>query len=377
MTTSENTASENTATDQSAPHESREVVLITGAGGLIGSYVIRRLSEEYTIIGLDITPPKRETDAIDFIKTDLTEEDSIQSSLSEVKSQYGTRIASVVHLAAYYDFSGDPSPMYDELTVEGTRRFIRALKSQNFNVEQFIFSSSMLVMKPGKDGQQISEESETQAEWAYPQSKLDAEAVINDEAGDMPTVMLRIAGVYDEKGHSLPVGQQIARIYEKQMESYVFPGDPDHGQAVVHLEDLADCFYRAIQNRKSLSDSEMFLIAEPDVVSYGELQDVIGEHLHGAEWPTIRIPKFVAKTGAYVQNKLSSGEDQFIKPWMVDLADAHYAPDVSRANNRLNWYPEKRLRDTLPTILSFLKQNPQAFYKENGLSMPAGMKQKN
>lgn len=371
------TTSENTATDQSAPHESREVVLITGAGGLIGSYVIRRLSEEYTLIGLDITPPKRETDAIDFIKTDLTEEDSIQSSLSEVKSQYGTRIASVVHLAAYYDFSGDPSPMYDELTVEGTRRFIRALKSQNFNVEQFIFSSSMLVMKPGKDGQQISEESETQAEWAYPQSKLDAEAVINDEAGDMPTVMLRIAGVYDEKGHSLPVGQQIARIYEKQMESYVFPGDPDHGQAVVHLEDLADCFYRAIQNRKSLSDSEMFLIAEPDVVSYGELQDVIGEHLHGAEWPTIRIPKFVAKTGAYVQNKLSSGEDQFIKPWMVDLADAHYAPDVSRANNRLNWYPEKRLRDTLPTILSFLKQNPQAFYKENGLSMPAGMKQKN
>ena len=142
MTTSANTASENIATDQSAPHKSREVVLITGAGGLIGSYVIRRLSEEYTLIGLDITPPKRETDAIDFIKTDLTEEDSIQSSLSEVKSQYGTRIASVVHLAAYYDFSGDPSPMYDELTVEGTRRFIRALKSQNFNVEQFIFPAA-------------------------------------------------------------------------------------------------------------------------------------------------------------------------------------------------------------------------------------------
>ncbi len=40
---------------------------------------------------------------------------------------------------------------------------------------------------------------------------------------------------------------------------------------------------------------EVFLVAEPDVMSYEELQDRIGKLLHGSEWPTIRIPKSTAK----------------------------------------------------------------------------------
>jgi len=370
-------AAASTRNDTSSGNASeRDVILLTGAGGLIGSYLIERFQDEFTLVGLDIKPPKKAADGIHFIETDLTEDDSLHRALAEVKSQFGTRIASVLHLAAYYDFSGEPSPLYDELTVEGTRRLLRALHSENFDVEQFVFSSSMLVMKPGESGEQISEDSETQAEWAYPQSKLQAEDVIANEANGIPSVNLRIAGVYDEHGHSLPVGQQIARIYEKQMESYVFPGNPDHGQAVVHLEDLADCFYQVVANRKSLGASETFLIAEPDVMSYEELQDTIGEQLHGSEWPTIRIPKFVAKTGAYVQNRFAGEGGQFIKPWMIDLADAHYAPDISKAIAKLNWQPEHRLRSTLPDILSYLKADPQRFYQENGLSIPSELQQK-
>jgi hypothetical protein len=32
----------------------------------------------------------------------------------------GQRIASVIHLAAYYDFSGEPSRPYEQITVRGT-----------------------------------------------------------------------------------------------------------------------------------------------------------------------------------------------------------------------------------------------------------------
>lgn len=83
-------------------------------------------------------------------------------------------------------------------------------------------------------------------------------------------------------------------------------------------------------------------------MSYGEAQDIIGEELHGREWPTIRVPKPIAKAGAWVEDKLASEEDEaFIKPWMVDLADDHYPVAIDHARSVLDWHPKRRLRDTL------------------------------
>ncbi|HUG89825.1 MAG TPA: NAD(P)-dependent oxidoreductase [Planctomycetaceae bacterium] len=338
-------------------------VLITGASGLIGSRLAGVLAPRQRVVGLDVNEPPRDA-GLDFLKTDLTDDGSVRQSLAAVKERYGPRIASVVHLAAYYDFSGEPSPLYDELTVQGTRRLLRGL--QEFQCEQFVFASSLLVMQPTRPGQPLTERSPTEAKWEYPRSKLAAEEVIRRERGNIPIVILRIAGVYDEDCHSLPLSQHIARIREKKLESYLFPGDSEHGQALVHLDDLIDCFQRVIELRDRLPPEEMFLIAEPDVVSYGELQDMIGERLHGSEWPTIRVPKAVAKAGAWVQDKLAGDEDKpFIKPWMVDFADAHYEVDPGRARRILGWEPKHRLRLTISEMIRRLKADPAGWHERN------------
>jgi nucleoside-diphosphate-sugar epimerase len=253
--------------------------------------------------------------------------------------------------------------------VEGTRRLLTAL--QDFDVEQFIFSSSLLVMQPAEEGEKVSETSPVEASWDYPESKIKAEKVIRAARGRIPVVILRIAGVYDEDCHSVPIAQQISRIHQRELESYFFPGDAGHGQAFVHLDDLVAGFIKTIERRAQLSEYEVLLIAEPDVMSYAELQERIGELLHGEEWPTIRIPKALAKAGAWVQDKLA-GEDEptFIKPWMVDLADQHYPVEISRARERLGWAPAHRLRDTLDEIVRRLKRDPARWYRENGLPPP-------
>ncbi len=350
--------------------ENRPIVLITGAAGLIGERVRQHLGSEYQLLCFDVEVPEQTSPNEEWYKVDLTETASIQSALSEIRATCGPRIDSVLHLAAYYDFSGEPSPMYDKLTVNGTRDLLRALRQ--FDVGQFVFSSSLLVMQPSEDGSQISENSPVDPKWAYPQSKIEAEEIIRREADAVPTVILRIAGVYDEECHSLPLSQQVSRIYEKQLESYVYPGDSSHGQALVHLDDLAECFKRTIESRHDLISNEMFLIAEPDVMSYAELQDQLGELIHGREWATIRIPKMVAQAGAWVQEKMATSEEDkpFIKPWMVDLADDHYEPDITHARERLQWNPTHRLRDTLPQIIGYLKESPRRFYEENKLPIP-------
>ncbi len=68
-------------------------------------------------------------------------------------------------------------------------------------------------------------------------------------------------------------------------------------------------------------------------------------------------------------------EDPFIRPWMIDVADDHYAVDVSRAKEWLDWEPRHSLRDTLPKMIDALKRNPVAWYRAHQLSPPAELEE--
>lgn len=351
----------------------KPMILVTGSAGLIGTRTLEALSSNYSVVGMDVKRPEKNVAGTDFIECDLTKDESVVRALDTVRDKHGDHLASVIHLAAHYDFSGEPSDMYRKLTVEGTFRLLKKLRE--FQTEQFVFSSSLLVMEPAEEDEKITEFSPLEDQpWDYPRSKIEAEQLIRQERGDIPTVILRIAGVYDEDCHSISIAQHISRIYEKKFESYFFPGDSDHGQAFVHLDDLITCLQRVVELRRELNN-EIFLIAEPDVMSYAELQDQLGELIHHKEWPTIRIPKVMAKAGAWAQEKIAGEEETFIKPWMVDLADAHYPVAIGHARERLGWDPKGRLRDTLPEMIGRLKQDPQRWYKTNGLSWPEDEKE--
>jgi nucleoside-diphosphate-sugar epimerase len=263
--------------------------------------------------------------------------------------------------------------LYQELTVKGTRRLLRGL--QHFEVDQFVFASTLLVMKPAEKDELVRETSPTDPGWAYPESKLETERVIEQERGSIRSVILRIAGVYDEVGHSPPITQQISRIYEKDLESYLFPGDASKGQSFIHLEDVVACLRRVIDRRNELAEHEVFLVGEPDMLSYEELQDQIGELIHGQEWPTLRVPKLVAKAGAWVKDQLADDEEEeFIKPWMIDLADQNYPVSMEKAREKLDWEPARRLENTLPKIVGSLLSDPQKWYEENGIPAPESVK---
>lgn len=354
--------------------EEKEVVLITGACGLIGTAVTNKLAENYRVVGLDIldSPPPVSFSA--YHKVDLTSDESVDQGLERVRMDFGDKIASVIHLAAYYSFSGEPSPLYEKVTVRGTERLLRKL--QSFEVEQFIFSSTMLVHAPSPGpGQKIDEDSRLEAKWDYPESKRLTEEVIRLERGDIPVVIARIAGVYDKEGHSVPVSHQIQRIYERQMTARFYPGALDRGQAFIHREDLVDAIARMVERRKELLPEQVFLIGEETTLSYGELQRKLGELIHGKSWETKHIPKPLAKTGAWLQEKVSMG-DPFIKPWMIDLADDHYELDISRAKTVLEWNPKHSLEETLPKMVAGLKANPADWYRKNKLELPGRLKKK-
>ena len=161
---------EEAATPGAASDNEAGVVLVTGASGFIGSAVVERLGKKYKIIGLDRAGPPDPPSPAVAIDFDLGSDDAVRKALEEVRDRFGSRIASVIHLAAYYDVSGEPNPLYEKITVEGTRRLIDAL--QSFEVEQFVCASTMLVHRATDSPEErIDENSPIDPSWANPESK--------------------------------------------------------------------------------------------------------------------------------------------------------------------------------------------------------------
>jgi nucleoside-diphosphate-sugar epimerase len=391
------------------------LILITGGEGFVGARLAKACAEQYRVIRLDQGPQSLEGDSI---KCDLLDDRSVAAALSTVHERYGSHIASVIDLANYQESSGEVSEANQTLAIEGALRLLRGLR--DFTVEQFVFATALNFAKPDRSetserpGPSETEDGATevpvaglpaagipvdgsavgafadastktfaeteppdsdQEAWDFPHHDLEVrivqQALLHNPVG-IPTVILRIASSYDETCHSIPIAQQISGIYEKRLESYFQSGDTDHGRPFIRIDDLADSILRVIELRNELESYEAFVIAEQDVMSHAELQEQIGELLHGAEWTTIRVPEIVAKAGAWAQETIL-GRDAAVRPApavVADQIDARYPFEIERTKKRLGWVPQHSLRDTLSKMVGSLIENPHRWYENNNLTPP-------
>lgn len=365
----------------------RPIVLVTGAAGNLGRSVAAALADGYQIVGLDRQARPSDDTAgpearFPIFAVDLGSDESVASALKRVRDAHGARLASVVHLAAYFDFTGEDNPLYQSVNVDGTRRLLQAL--QGFEVAQFLYPSTMLVHAPCRPGEHIDESQPLAPAWAYPTSKAAAEAVVREERGHIPSVVLRLAGVYDTQTMVPTLAQQMARIYERDLQSHLYAGSLLVGQSALHRDDMLAALRLAVDRREQLPSGCVMLIGEADAIGYEALQDSLGSLLHGADtWLTLRVPKPLAAAGAWVQGQLEpvvpdaidGGERPFIRPFMVAMADDHYALDIRRAQEMLGWVPRHRLAEELPQMVAALKADPAAWYAANGVDAPGWITQ--
>lgn len=341
------------------------IVIVTGSSGYIGSAIVRELADGYRVLGFDREPAPHPPPQAECVCIDITEMSSLEAAFERVRTAHGDRIASVVHLAAYFDLSGEPSPAYDAVTLGGTRNLLHCLK--NFEVEQFVFVSTMLVHAPTSAGVPIDEDSPLDPKLPYRGSKALTERMLEEERGEMTVVCLRPAGVYDEACHSAFLAQQMAQIYERRLLGHFYPGNLSTGQPYLHLEDLIRAVRATVDRRADFSDQTAILLGEKEVLGYGEIQRRLGIALHDEEWTTVSIPAKLAHAGLWTQDTVFD-EDLFQKSWMIDIADDHYELDLGRAKKLLGWQPRHRLGEMLPAMAACLLKDPYAWYEENGLN---------
>jgi nucleoside-diphosphate-sugar epimerase len=347
----------------------KEVIVISGCSGRVGSRVAHKFADpRFQVIGLDIVSPKISTTNFEFISCDCTSGEQVKNAMQRIRQKYGERIASIVHLATSFNSSGGNYQIYDTASVKGAENLIQA--ASGFQTEQFLFGSSLLVYVPCEPGQRITEHWPVGSSWEFPRSKLLAEDILKKSRGKIPLVIMRSASTYDTWCHSMPLAHQIQRIYERLSTSFFYPGNLTHGSALVHLDDVADAIWLAVQRRFGLPPELTLILAEPETVSYGELQRVIGLLCYGEECKTWSIPKWVAKLVIRISEKTPFFSKIDVKEWMIDQADHNYCCDISLIQDKLGWAPKHTFRQTLPKMITTLKENPLTWYRENSLTLP-------
>ena len=143
--------------------------------------------------------------------------------------------------------------------------------------------------------------------------------------GDVPFVLSRMAGVYDDYCHSIPLAHQIQRIYQHQFLGHLFPGHPSHGQAFVHLDDLIEALSPTCAAPEGITPSvdladrragDIKLPGNPARTRKPYSWTELGDLCH---------PQDACQGRDVAQTVISGHEDPFLRPWMMDRAEDHYA----------------------------------------------------
>ena len=173
-------------------------ILITGASGFIGSFLIEEALKRglSTWAGMRGSSSKRylQQPELHFLVLDFANLETLKKQLTTHKEQYGA-FDYVVHCAGATKCRNKEE--FEQTNYQQTVHFVEALQSLNMVPKQFLYVSTLSVFGPIRedDYSPILESDIPQPNTAYGQSKLKSEQYLQG-LKDFPYVIFRPTGVY-------------------------------------------------------------------------------------------------------------------------------------------------------------------------------------
>ncbi len=131
-------------------------IIITGATGFLGRRLVELLRHKYEIFGIGRRCPEEVGlpigPGLHWFQADISRFETLREVFYQIR-QMG-KIELLLHLAAYYDCTGDDVPEYTHTNVIGTRNVLEL--SVPLNLERFIFTSSVAACPFPKPGEAVT-----------------------------------------------------------------------------------------------------------------------------------------------------------------------------------------------------------------------------
>lgn len=325
--------------------EDQKRAFITGATGMIGSHLTRRLLDE----GWKVRALVRSSS-----DTSLLEEWGVELVEGDVGDPAGAftplleDVSAVYHCAAIVS---DWAPL-DEMVrvnVDGTRHLAEAAVACG-NLERFIYLSSMVVlgMDPQRDVDETSPLIRTGDH--YNLTKIRAEEIMSEFARDrgLPTVVIRPPYVYGPRDR-----QFLPRFLEGlRSGKFTFIGSGLQPITLCYSGNLIEALYLAAVRPEAVG--EVFMITDGEATTRARLAEIVCEET-GHEMPTRHAPLWLVKMLRPLSEglaKLKKGDEPpLINKFRIKFMATPMTYRIDKARRMLGYEPtvdtEAGLRETL------------------------------
>lgn len=350
--------------------ERKETLLITGASGFIGRYMVNHLLPHFTIIAfarrtqneVGIKPHPN----LNWVLVDITDEVQFRNAFEEAENEFG--IDYIFHLAAYYHF-GDQvdSEVYQKTNVTATQQLLEMARSTE--LKRFIFTSSLVASNFPEKGDLVYEESELDATFPYALTKIKGEAMVREAAEHFPCTIVRLAAVYSDWCEYEPLYNFLKVWLSDRWDARIIPGEGSMAIPYVNVCCVVALFERILEHSNELNPFTIFLASSDQPISLKKLYTLATRHYYGDSKDSISIPVFVARLGVLFRNIRGRifGNPPFEKPWMTEYIDKQFPTDCSYTRNTLNWRPKDRhhIKRRILHLIENMKSRPDEWHRKN------------
>ncbi len=337
------------------------IIIMSGASGFIGRYVLSALKEDYYIYALARRSQKAAGVSlhknIDWVRIDIGEEETVKRMMEKFAKNRGADY--FFHFAGFYDFNNKKDPEYTRTNVEGTRYLLE--NCEQLHLKRFIFSSSLTVTKFVNPGTILNEKSPLDATFPYAISKARAEELIKNYSSKFPCTIIRQAAIYSDWCEYRPLYSFLSTWLSDSWNCRVLAGKGDSAIPYLHINDLIKFFLSVIHRSQNLPNFNI-LVASPDgCTSHRELFEIAAKYNYFKSVKPIYLKKWIICVGIIVRNIWGSirGKKPFECSWMMKYIDTRMDADSFCSRKLLSWESKKKydIKRRLLILIGNLKSN--------------------
>lgn len=332
-------------------------ILVTGANGLIGSHLVRRLLElkEKESWGEDILCMVRHTSDLSLLKR-LNENLNVKFVIGDLRDpeslvQAVKGATYIYHLGAEL-FAISRKGFLDSITT-GTENLLKAALTHAKNtLKRFLFVSSQAAAGPSPTDQPINEEHTPgpPVSW-YAETKLKAEEIAKQYMKDLPITIVRPSSVYGPGDLALVSIFQMARMCIQTKT-----GLKKRYTGMVYAPDLVEGITAAAQSPNTIG--ETYFLANPKNYSVAEVSKTIRKAVGRPFGITIPVPIFLFRIAAIVMELLYiffRREPIPSRDKVRDLTQANWLCTPEKAKKDFGWVAKTSLLEGAKATNDFMK----------------------
>jgi len=346
------------------------IVVITGASGFIGRYLLDYLKNDYQIIAIarrsSVEAGVPYHPNVSWVQWDIGNSRMTNEVMGYIYGKGGADY--FVHLAAFYDFDYTDNPEYLRTNIIGTKNILEL--ARRINIKHFLFASSLTVTSFKDHPFKVTEESEADAKFHYAVSKRKGEEMVKSYAKYFKCSALRFAAVFSDWCEFAPLYKFLSIWLAKKWDSRILGGKGESAISYIHIYDLTKLILSVFKKNDTLPDWGVYVVSQDGCTSHNELYKIATRDYFGEKVKPVYIPRIMAYPGLVAKNvlaKINLLPEPFERFWMLKYVDMKLDVDASKTRQILDWEPTPRfhiLRRML-FLLEKMKSHPNVWNLRN------------